>query len=31
MHVAEVIMVEAGPAFAAHAGPNAIGAAIMRA
>jgi DegV family protein with EDD domain len=31
MHVAEVITVEAGPAFAAHAGPNAIGAAIMRA
>jgi DegV family protein with EDD domain len=31
MHVAEVITVEAGPAFAAHAGPNAIGAAIIRA
>ena len=31
VRVADVIMVEAGPAFAAHAGPNAIGAAIIRA
>lgn len=29
--VAEVLVAEAGPAFAAHAGPNAIGAAIIRA
>jgi DegV family protein with EDD domain len=31
IRVAEVITVEAGPAFAAHAGPNAIGAAFIRA
>ena len=31
VRAAEVITVEAGPAFAAHAGPNAIGAAIIRA
>ncbi len=30
VHPVEVITVEAGPAFAAHAGPNAIGAAIIR-
>lgn len=30
-HVTEVLVAEAGPAFAAHAGPNAIGAAIIRA
>lgn len=27
---AEVVLAEAGPAFAAHAGPNAVGAAIIR-
>jgi fatty acid-binding protein DegV len=30
MHGLEVLTVEAGPAFAAHAGPNAVGAAIIR-
>lgn len=30
IHAVEVLTVEAGPAFAAHAGPNAIGAAIIR-
>ena len=30
VHPMEVLTVEAGPAFAAHAGPNAIGAAIIR-
>lgn len=30
VHVAEVMTVEAGPAFAAHAGPNAFGAAFIR-
>jgi DegV family protein with EDD domain len=30
VHAMEVLTVEAGPAFAAHAGPNAIGAAIIR-
>jgi len=30
LHSAEVLTVEAGPAFAAHAGPNALGAAIIR-
>lgn len=30
MHARDVLTVEAGPAFAAHAGPNAVGAAIIR-
>ncbi|MGE5603776.1 MAG: DegV family protein [Nitrososphaerales archaeon] len=30
IHSMEVLTVEAGPAFAAHAGPNALGAAIIR-
>ncbi len=30
LHPAEVLAIEVGPAFAAHAGPNAIGAAIIR-
>jgi DegV family protein with EDD domain len=30
MRPADVLMVEAGPAFAAHAGPNAVGAALIR-
>jgi DegV family protein with EDD domain len=30
VHPMEVLTVEAGPAFAAHAGPNAMGAAIIR-
>jgi fatty acid-binding protein DegV len=30
VHGMEVMTVEAGPAFAAHAGPNALGAAIIR-
>lgn len=30
MHARELLVVEVGPAFAAHAGPNAIGAAIIR-
>jgi DegV family protein with EDD domain len=30
VHPVDVLTVEAGPAFAAHAGPNAIGAAIIR-
>lgn len=31
LHGTEVMTVEVGPAFAAHAGPNAVGAAIIRA
>lgn len=30
-HEAEIIVVEAGPAFAAHAGPNALGAVVIQA
>jgi fatty acid-binding protein DegV len=30
LNPAEIIAVEAGPAFAAHAGPKAIGAAVIR-
>ena len=31
IHLGDVLTIEAGPAFAAHAGPNAIGAALIRA